>query len=208
MKVQSDVFSRLNLQNASIQPVRARGAAVQQRAAVQSGRKDNQDPSLRSVSNVMTIMHKAQSIVQRALTVSTRLQGIAMNSFSSDGPNMNQLQKEIQTINASLGEYDAGVSPPPVEQSIRPEAVRDVLERMNRMVQGGTVDKTEVGAINSSLQKRLNGINNDIAVMENRYGIQPDPDVGKTAGTIRANSSAAIAAQGSVSADTVSQVIE
>ncbi|MFW6365281.1 MAG: hypothetical protein ACOC2H_02270 [Spirochaetota bacterium] len=204
MKINSDMHSRLNAQKMGVQTRRS----PQQRETVQAASLALPEPSLHGVTNAMAIMQKAQLIVQRALTVSTRLQNIALDRIANDGTQMEQLGSDIQTIQSSLEEYRSGPSNGNADSAIRPKELQDDVNRLARMTETGNIDRTQINGIYAAMQERSYAIDREISNVQRQYGINPSTDAEETAERIRSNPSGALQAQGSIHAEAVTHLTE
>lgn len=204
MRVNSELQTHLNSQKTGVRPA----AQNQQRALrnVQADVHTNAaETDTRGISNVLTIMQKAQLIVQRALTVSSRLQNAAMETYSGQ-TDFDQIGAEISTINASLEEFGADVTTPAVSQTVNRDQLRANLTQMNEMVQNRNIGSTEINAVYSSLQEQSYAVDTKLSSYQKQNGINPNPDAGQTAASIQSSPSSALSVQGNIIPDSVSKL--
>lgn len=153
-----------------------------------------QSSSLRELSESLMIRQKAQIIVQQALNVSARLQNISRAPASSSRQQFNDVGRELQNINSSLGEYGSTVTPPPVQNEVR---------AMKEMVDKQSVDSSEIGRIYSKLDETNKSVTEQLEAGMRQGGITEQQNSVKVAELIQSKPAMALAAQGNIPAERV-----
>jgi aconitase B len=204
MRVTNDVHSRLESGRREVQQLtQGKGEQAKTRLKPRAAQVSQQGSGLRNISNAMTIMHKAQLIVQRALTVSNRLQNLALTSFGNNSPDVNQIGTEISTINAELSEFGVSVSSPPVTETIQLDSTREDLVLLQQMNDSGRLNSEQIQQITNNLNNRAGSIDRAISDLNQQYGINTEIDTAAIENSIRANPSDALAVQGNIRPEAV-----
>lgn len=173
-------------------------------------------PMERNLSSAMVVMQKARTIVQQALSVSSKLRANAANTLNTGDVNFQQIGQEMAGINNSFGEFSAGVTPPPVPQmkNLDIEKAGRAVSGLNEMVQRGQVNQDDLKRTERDLQdvrgqldNGIQGVSRELTGIANSYNAQK-PDVEKLGASIVRNYPQALAAQGNISGADAAKLIE
>lgn len=178
---------------------------VQKQNATQGG-------NVRDMSNALMIMQKAQVIVQRALTASSRLQNMAMGTITSNPAEYEQIGQELRSVNASLEGFSVPVTALPAAREIASNEIPQMRENMQALTQ--VADNQARGNDQTQQLKQISGnFRNQadrIEALEDRIGTTygaRKASVSDVAGLISSNAQAAISAQGNIQAERVGNLI-
>lgn len=206
MRIDRDMNRQLH--NNSVAQSR-KGVVEQGRVSQKSGtpQQGSRVSGNREMTNALLIMGKAQAIVQQALTVSGRLQSMAATSLSAPSLEVQQVGRELQSINASLGELGAGVIPPAIEQGVK----RELPELQHSVAaldpKTGASSEDERAAVTERLSQQAERFERMGSSLEREYGVSRRVPENITA-TIIGSSKEALVAQGNIVPESVERLLQ
>ncbi len=183
----------------------------------------------RGISEAMSIVNTARSIVNKALAVSSQLQSIARLAISTGSVDRAELSNAISSINLSMSQVEGSpavtVIPPAVFGENSPDRSRleipsageelDTLRRIAGVLDaGGSIDEEALGEVNGALTRKSRSFSELAGALESAYrglaggeGIVDTQGAGRAvadlSGLISANPSAAMSVQGNIRPENV-----
>jgi hypothetical protein len=181
----------------------------------------------RSLNDALNIAQISQSLLQKAMTVSSRLRNIAEQTIVTGRTDHDELRSTIADIQASMQHYGEVVAPPPVSVTgggqipPMPQVMRDVRQVVAAVDQLGTGTVPDAGAmdgLNASLQSQSVEAGHAVADIQGRLqgvvGSYPLPAdfnaasaVPATSDLIVMNPAPALGVQGNLNRDAVVRVL-
>jgi hypothetical protein len=179
----------------------------QQTHPVQNTQSNSPRPNLREMTGALEIMQKAQIIVQQALTVSSRLQNIAAESFRNGDVDYKQIGNELAQIQESFSTLAPSIpTAAPQMTSVYNNTEKDIFS-LKKIAENETIDKSLINSTYSSLQESSYILNRETETIENKMGAVSHPDKKIIAESIMNKPDSSVFAQGNISPESVKRLL-
>lgn len=161
----------------------------------------------------MIMMQKAQSIVSQALSVSSRLKSIAAETLSTGKTNMEEVSREIASIDSQLGQFGTGVTQAPAnaDQKATVDQIKQEFNALKAAAKNSDAESADqimgrLSKINADISNKISAMEKNVISPEILQKTPASLAAESTAG-IKANPEQYLAAQGNIATGTAHSLI-